>query len=798
MSAASQGSTKHLPSLTSSYRPFAGTPDEMVDGDGNVRPVWWPLMRYMESLPAGELLKRFDRGNRYLNDAGVYYRHYGKGDVGSRNWPLSHIPVILSDVEWQELSAGLIQRAELLEAVMADIYGDNALLRSGDLPGSLLAGNPHWLRPLVGVKPASGHYLHFIAMELGRGADGRWWVLGDRTEAPSGAGFALETRVATSRVFSEIYRDANVRRLAGFFGAFKTALEQLGGQRPGSAGLLTPGQFNETYYEQAYIARYLGIALLEGEDLMVEGQDLMVRTIAGPQPISVLWRRLESAWADPLELDERSHLGAAGLVEAVRSGRLDMVNALGAGVLETQAFLAFLPRLSQRLFGKPLAIPNVATWWCGQEAEFNYVRANSDRLVISPVTSNRLPLERDRLETASQSLIPEGMTRDQWLERDRQTLVGQETLNLSTTPVWQEGQLVPRPMTLRVFLARTPAGWKVMPGGFARVARGASAGGIAMRHGSSVADVWVVANHPVPEETLLKREGAAFLRAHSGVLPSRAADNLFWLGRYVERTEGALRLLRAYHARLAETGDRRSPLLKRIERLFDTNRIDIDDPIPVGIVASINSAIFSAGKIRDRFSLDGWSALVDLQTSVQQLSQTVTAGDDAARAASVLIRKLTGFSGLVNDNMYRALGWRFLSIGQALERAIGMMQLVADLTAPDAPDGALDVAIEVGDSVMTHRRRYSLVVKESIFDLLVLDALNPRSVLFELERLLEHARFLPGTADGERHTSVTRALVGLHADIVTNAPETMSRDWLISTGGRIAALSSLITDTYFA
>ncbi len=328
------------------------------------------------SIPSSRKRRRriSPRGEQYLHDAGVYYRHYGKGDLGSRNWPLSHVPVILAEREWATLSAGLIQRAELLEAVMADIYGENRLLAGGDLPGMLLASNPHWLRPLVGVRPASGHFLHFIAVELGRGHDGRWWVLGDRTEAPSGAGFALETRVATSRVFAEIYRQSNVHRLAGFFGAFRDTLDQLRQTGDGTVGLLTSGLFNETYYEQAYIARYLGLLLLEGEDLIVEGDKLKVRTIDGPQPLGVLWRRLDSPWCDPLELDERSRLGTPGLVAAIRAGHVTMANALGAGALETQAFLAFLPRLCQTLRGERLLIPNVATWWCGQEAEYEYVR----------------------------------------------------------------------------------------------------------------------------------------------------------------------------------------------------------------------------------------------------------------------------------------------------------------------------------------------------------------------------------------------------------------------------------------
>lgn len=769
-----------------------------MDSQGQIRAPWLPLMQHLSALSPGEIESRFARGDQYLRDAGVFYRHYGKGDVAARDWPLSHVPVILAESEWQSLSEGLIQRADLLEAVMADIYGENRLVQQGDLPGAMLASNPHWLRPLVGVKPASGHFLHFIAMELGRGPDGTWWVLGDRTEAPSGAGFALETRVATARVFSEIYRQSNVHRLAGFFGAFKKALGGL--QLSGSTrvGLLTPGPYNETYYEQAYIARYLGLALLEGEDLVVEGTELMVRTIAGPRPISVLWRRLESAWCDPLELDDRSRIGTPALVEAVRAGRVSMVNALGAGALETQAFLAFLPRICRRLLGEGLKLPNVATWWCGQDAEFEHVRENAHRLVISQVNANRLPLELDRTGGNAALLGNVGPDLDAWLTRERQNLVGQEAVTLSTTPVWHEGRLVPRPVTLRVFLARTPMGWQVMPGGFARVGQGSDAASIAMRHGASVADVWVVSDKPVPEPSLLQREGAGFLRASPGILPARAADNLFWLGRYVERSEGTLRLLRAYHGRLAETDRPETPLLRCIEEIFTHYGIEMDRPLPVQVADTVEAAVNSAAKIRDRFSMDGWSALVDLSTSVERIGGSVEPGDDAARAISVLIRKLTGFSGLVNDNMYRAMGWRFLAIGQSIERAIGMSDLLAVLTDPQAPDGALDLATEVGDSVMTHRRRYAMVTRESVCDLLALDALNPRSVLFELDRVQEHANFLPGIKDGGQLSPLARSLLKLRTDIATIEAEAITSAWLREIRTRIYALSDIISDTYLA
>jgi uncharacterized circularly permuted ATP-grasp superfamily protein len=394
-----------------------------------------------------------------------------------------------------------------------------------------------WLRPLVGVRPRSGRFLHFIAFEIARGPDGQWWVLGDRVQAPSGAGFALENRVATTRVFADHYAQANIHRLAGFFRAFRDTMNDLRGDTESRVGILTPGRLNDTYFEHAYIARYLGFMLLEGEDLTVEDGQVMVRTIAGLEPVSVLWRRIDAAFADPLELNEQSRLGVPGLVEAIRRGQMAMVNALGSGILETRALLAFMPRIAQALLDEPLKLPNIATWWCGQEAERAHVRAHADRMMIGEALSTRMLFDSEDTTHLGATLEENAIGVGDMLDQRDEMLVGQEAVTLSTAPVLVDGMLAPRPMSLRVFLARTPRGWRVMPGGYARIGRTQDATAIAMQRGGSVADVWVVSDKAVRNETLLPSPAAPSRRIRQSALPSRAADNLYWMGRYVERAD---------------------------------------------------------------------------------------------------------------------------------------------------------------------------------------------------------------------------------------------------------------------
>jgi len=794
------GKVERRASLVAEYRPFDGVPDEMVDADGKPRPVWKPFIAALDALGAEELSRRFARADQYLRDTGVYYRVYDKAGAAERAWPLAHMPLLIDEREWQAITAGLIQRAELFETIVADIYGESRLVADGLLPPGLIASSSEFLRPMVGVKPASGNFLHFCAFELGRGPNGGWWVLGDRTQAPSGAGFALENRVATTRALSDIYGEMYVHRLAGFFRRFRDALHGMAKSPSGRVAILTPGPLNETYYEHAYIARYLGIMLLEGEDLTVSDGRLMVRTVSGLKPVSVLWRRMDAAFADPLELDPQSQIGTPGLAEALRRGSATLVNALGSGILETRAFLAFLPELSRQLRGEELLLPNVATWWCGQSRERRHVIANIDRMMIGPARSTRLPFDDQKTTVLGGSLDPDAKAAlVERLERAGGDFVGQETVTLSTTPVFCGGRLEPRPASLRVYLARTADGWVVMPGGFARVGLTNDTTALAMQRGGQAADVWVVSPRPVVFETLLPSEREGFSRNLPGSLPSRAAENLVWLGRYVERSEGTARILRAYHARLAETSDPELPLLAEMRDYLEPFGIDAGAAIPPGLVSTFDRAVSSAGQIRDRFSPDGWLALRDLSKTVHKFALTVAPGDDATRAMTIILRKLAGFSGLLHENMYRFTGWRFLEIGRRLERAIHVSGVLGVLARESAPDGALDMMLEIGDSVMTHRRQYTVQSgRRTVVDLLALDPLNPRSVLFQLDRLKEEIGLLPGAGSGGTLSPAGKEVLRLHTSLAIREAPDLDPKALRELSGEIAGLYTILAKSYFA
>jgi uncharacterized circularly permuted ATP-grasp superfamily protein/uncharacterized alpha-E superfamily protein len=770
----------------------------MMAADGSVRPAWQPLMDALDGLKTEESGRRFARADRYLADAGVFYRLYNEGGTTERQWPLSHIPLILDEAEWNGIAAGLTQRAELLEALCADIYGENRMVAEGLLPPELIADNPEFLRPMVGHPPAGGHFLQFIGFELGRDRDGRWRVLGDRTQAPSGAGFALENRVAITRAFGDIHGAMNVHRLAGFFRGFREHLAGMKGNGDDAIAVITPGPLNDTYFEHAYLARYLGFLLLEGEDLAIVDGRVCVRTVSGHKPVGVLWRRLDAAFTDPLEFRSDSRIGTPGLAGALRDGAAVMVNALGSGILETRALLAFLPALASRLVGEDLALPNIATWWCGQAAEAAFVRERFDDLLLGPSLATNLPIE-DGVTKFGASM--DGRARAKALEqlsRQGGRMVGQEAIALSTMPVDLRSRLVARPFVLRAYAARTPAGWTVMPGGLARIGQTSDPAAIALQRGGRVADVWIASPRPVDQITLMSREGDGIVRTPQGLLPARTADNLFWLGRYVERAEDTVRFLRAYNSRFAESPDDRSGLLAMATAFLKQLGTDPAAGIPASLVDAINDVQQTAGRVRDRFSPDGWLALSDLSKAVAQFAPKIQTGDDAARAMTVLLRKLTGFSGLVHENMVRFTGWRFLEIGRRLERALQMARLLDAFADKNAPDGALDMLLEIGDSVITHRRRYSMTFRAlSHIDLLALDPLNPRSILFQLAEMKTQIDLLPTRGENTARSPLRLEAMRLHAALAVRDPAAIDSAVLNDLRNDLGGFSNLLSSTYF-
>lgn len=809
---------------------YAGPPgiyDEMSTAAGELRPHWRQFVSSLERLGRDELSHRWENARRIIREHGVTYNVYGDPQGMDRPWELDMIPLLIPPAEWRKLEAGLIQRTRLINLILADIYGPQKLLREQRLPPELVLANPNFLRPGCGLPNPSQIYLHLHAADLTRSPDGQWWAIADRTQAPSGAGYALENRIVLSRTFPDEFRDCRTQRLATFFAMERDMLRGLAPRNRDnpSVVLLTPGPYNETYFEHDYLARYLGFTLVEGGDLTVRDRKVFLKTLEGLRPIDVILRRVDDSFCDPLELRGDSVLGVPGLVEAVRCGNVTVANALGSGVVESAAFMAFLPGLCRHLLGEELLLPSLATWWCGQEKEKQYVIDHLDEIVVKPAFGAR----RHQPYFGSRMARPE---REELIASIRQSphrFVGQEQAALSTAPVWGHASPESRPLLLRAYITATGDSFAVMPGGLTRISTGSAEIVVSMQKGGGSKDTWVLSDGPVNMISLLTASGHPVRSGASAAeLPSRVADNLFWLGRYTERLEGTLRLLRCIVVRLLdESSADGSPELAALARMLvqlDMLPARFSERFPARDLEQEILALFdkedragSARQIlnrvrgivsvtRDRLSADTWSILnkLNLDARGRQRRRLLA---DILNPLNIIIIDLSAFSGMEMENMTRGLGWRFLEFGRRLERASRIVQWFrAGFCAGPENNALLEPLLELSDSLMTYRRRYFAGMQiSSVLELLLLDEGNPRSLGFQLTALREHSRHFPREADLFQENEERRVVDLLQAlrdtsGVVLNQPAATREleSFLNHCQAELTALGNEFTHRYFS
>ena len=822
--------------------------DEMAT-PGGVRPIWQQLLRALDELSLPELLRRWEEAQQLIHENGVTYNVYGDPRGLERPWQLDPIPLLISPEDAQTIEAGLIQRARLLELVLSDLYGPQRLLSEGILPPELVYANPGFLLPCRGMPLAGNHFLHLYAANLGRSTDGTFWVLRDRTQSPSGAGYALENRIVLSRMLPDVFGDFRVQRLALFFRSLRDSLRAIAprkGDNP-RVVLLTPGPYNETYFEHAYLARYLGYTLVEGSDLTVCDNRVYLKLLGGLQPVDVIFRRVDDDYCDPLELRPDSYLGVPGLVEAVRAGNVAVANALGSGLAESAALLAYLPGLCRRLLGEDLKLPSVATWWCGEPQVLEHVIAHLPDMVIKAANGSvrMAPIFGDRLS---------GEQRAKLIERLRarpRDFVGQEGLPLATTPVLVGGRLEPRQYVLRTYLAAAQDSFTWMPGGLTRATASPDSMVVSMQQGGGSKDTWVLSSGPVSTFSLLRPTLAPQeLSRAGGDLPSRVADNLYWLGRYVDRAEGVTRLLRGIVVRLTEKAGLAEatelPVLLRAvtmqcgafpgfvgpgaaERLAEPEEellaLVFDRWRSGSRASALEAALRVASIVRDRISIDMWRVLSGLgreETAGREAWESVRNGSAATGASFALpdvldllsrtVLTLAAFGGLALESMTRGRSWRFLDMGRRLERTLYTINLLHHTLGVAQPNEApvLDALLEIADSSMTYRRRYlGGLQTAAVLDLLLVDESNPRSVAFQLTALADDVETLPRpdispTRSPEQRlmlsalSRVCLADVGLLTRVEDNGRRPHLQALLSQLGSELPALSDLITRNYLS
>ena len=735
-----------------------GRYDELLSSPGVPRPHWEAFLASLAARQGAEVSDTLSLTEREVRENGITYNVYADPQGADRPWDVDPLPLLLSATEWEAIEAGIAQRADVLNRVLGDIYGPQTLLQSGDIPPWVVFGHGGYLHQVQSVRPHGAAHLFLYAADLARSPDGRWWVVGDRTQAPSGAGYALENRLVVSRVFPQLYRDLHVQHLAPFFANLREAVLRWApkGDGPPLIVLLTPGPYNETYFEHALLARYLGFALVEGSDLTVREGKVWLKTVEGLRRVHALLRRLDDDYCDPLELRSDSALGIAGLTDCARRGTVMIANALGSGVIESGALNGYLPALCERLLGEPLRLPSVATWWMGEPAAFRDAWSRLDRLIIKPIdlsTSEPAVFGADLTAAEREHLRQRIATRPH-------RYVAQEWVHASQAPVLERShvhapadRLAARSVGLRVFAVATPQGYRVMPGGLTRVAGDGDSRIIAMQRGGRSKDTWVLSEGPVNASfSLLSTTVTAEDLVHArGNVPSRIAENLYWFGRYGERCDAAARTLRLAIAEVLgnnethvdETDNGLVPVLALAERMALLDRRDGVGTALLraathpneGLAERLRQLSRVAFTLRDRMSVDNWRTLNQLATDPvfqrdSSLPMALAWLDHAVTATTTL-------SGYVLDGMTRGTAWQFLSIGRRVERLSNLCLALESATA-DGRDCGLEWLLDWADSSVTYRSRY-LVAPEwlPVLDLLLRDDTNPRSVVFQMNGLVE-------------------------------------------------------------
>ncbi|MEO6093085.1 MAG: circularly permuted type 2 ATP-grasp protein [Novosphingobium sp.] len=801
------------PNWLDAYPADAAVGDLYLTAAPSLAAKWRSLAAGLAAQGDGGFATAQEQLAKQIAELGLTFRI--AGDEDEREWPLTAMPLILGGEEWARVERGLIQRATLIEAVAADIHGPQSLVAEGRLPPAVIAGSRYFARKMLGVKPQSDNFIHVYAADLARGPQGQWRILGDRLRLATGIGYALENRMAMSRLIDDLLSRMHVRRVADFFASLREGIARDCRRERPRIALLTPGRFNQSYPEQAHLARYLGFPLVEGRDLVVTDGRLYVRTIAGPKRIDAAWRWIDTNALDPLNFDSRSRIGVPGMFDAWVRGGAVMANWPGVEVLESPAFSAFLPRLCRLLLGEDLALPNVATWWCGQRNEAETVRARLDELLVVPAFDQPveglpqgLPVAGANLEEAGRHALIAAM------RRRPMDYVGQEIINLSTTPALIEGRLAPRPFTIRAFVARGEnGGWRVMPGGFARLSSSGKLLTSLMGAGDVSADVCIVDEVPMPRTraTVLSQEPRIW--RGGGILASQAADNLYWFSRYNERAETTVRIVRSIlgssievdgsYARVPEVRASLVALLVGWEAISpEAARQPVaqscgaalaEGELAGGVATLIRRGQQAGMSLRERFARDFWRIVrrpvPEVDTRHLQAMLTTAKG---------LIEHFGVLSGLIGENMVRGLSWRFLDMGRRLERGLAICRITRQLTALLEQADALGVLLDLCDSQIAYRSRYlTRPMRNPVLDLVLLDPANPRSLIFQVQRLNEHIAALPSLTEDNIPEPPLLAARAVLAQLETITAAEFTHEHLLDIEQRLLALSDTISARYF-
>ncbi|WP_439487255.1 circularly permuted type 2 ATP-grasp protein [Algoriphagus sp.] len=760
--------------------------DEMATDQGKIHPHWERIAKYYEQIGSERMRQFRDEVGRQLRENGVTYNVYGDPNGMNRPWILDPVPMVFSGEEWDVIEKGLIQRTELLNLIMSDLYGDQTLIKEGHIPFELVYNHKGFLRQAHHIKLDGNQQLVQYSSDLARGPNGKMWVLHDRTDAPSGAGYTFENRAAMTRVFPELIRENHVSKITSYYQTFKNTLSNLttNNKENPRVVLLSPGPTNETFFEHAYISSFMGFTLAFGEDLTVSDGYVWLKTIKGLEKVDVIIRRVDDVFCDPLEFRSDSHLGVVGLMEAVRQRKVLVINPLGCRVLENPGLMAFLPKISKHLLGRDLDLPSVATWWCGQPKEMSYVFEHLDSLVIRNIYrgTNHKSVFGGTLSKAERERLKQQIRRSPYM------FVGQEMVEFSTTPSYINNKLEARNAVFRSYVVADSENnsYKVMPGGLSRSSPEKGAFLVSNQTGGISKDTWILGK---VKENHAPTKSVKIQPLVRNVLPSRTGERLFWLGRYLERSAYTVRLMRmtllSYNEADEDIHLHENPVLSTLLKTLtvmtgtlpgftepsklknpeaELLSLVYDSEKSGSLAYSIQAFLSNAYAVRDRLSLDTWRILDSISEELSHMKRSDITLMQAYQRLDNMVVKLMAFYGLNIDNMTREPTWHLLNIGRFIESAANNCTILREMLSKfyntESNKELMEDTLRCNESLVTYRYRYrSNLEMSGVLSLLILHEDNPRSLIYQLLEIDHHLKTLPSQSEMELFSVERKSLL---------------------------------------
>jgi uncharacterized circularly permuted ATP-grasp superfamily protein/uncharacterized alpha-E superfamily protein len=809
--------------------------------DMSVDAHWETFFQSYRQLGDAEVSSRNEDMMRLLKENGVTYNIYGEPSGLNRPWKLDLIPFLIDRGEWEAVEAGLKQRAQLLNLILGDLYGERKLVKGGLVPPELIYHHAGFIRASAGVPFSGTRRLVLYSADLARSRNGGIWVVGDRTQAPSGSGYALENRTAMTRVVPELFEELPVRHLSPYFNALREGLNEIAPHQRANPRIviLTPGSNNETYFEHAYLSSYLGFTLVQGNDLIVKDNHVWLKTLGGLERVDVILRRVDDIYCDPLEMKDDSQLGIPGLLQCVRRGNVSLANPIGSGILENPGMMPFLQQLSRYFLAEDLLLPTIASWWCGQQKERDYVLAHLPSLVIKRI-----------YRSPTGGSIDGGSLTSRQLNELRQRILanptlyaGQEKVDISHTPTWVDGKMESRRVLFRSFLVAGKDGYTAMAGGLCRTASEAGNFVISNQLGGISKDTWVLSPEPGRILNVLKEATERMTVSYNDMLPSHAAENLFWVGRYTERVLGNARFLRTVMQFVVEGNKLRTENNILTERCLLTALTQYSYTYPGFIGEGAEERVASPWKeltevlsnekragslkhnfqqfykavheVREHWSTDTWRVLRSIEEEFRlEFSLSGHGRLQMLHTLDDLITAIVAFIGLNRESISREQGWIMLDVGRKIEQSLLLITLLRTMTIirwnEQIEYNLLQSILMSSEGLVNYRYKYRMPLQHSlVLDFLLFDPNNPRSLVYQVERLKAYLKALPRTNGGPLRMEYER-LIEQADDLLKQADRKVLEEtdaegvaykeleiYLSSLYALLSAIPGVISKTYF-